>query len=65
MKRAKNNFGKLVSDAAFVAALTLVNRCLESKEKPMVKRDGDEASLNKKLAIVSLVYHAIGVFYNE
>jgi hypothetical protein len=65
MRKDKCNTRKLISDAAFVAAITIVNRCLENRDKPMVKRDGNEKNLNRRLTVVSLVYHAIGIFYNE
>jgi len=65
MKKSKNNIRRLARDAAFVAAITLVNRCLEQKESAMVQRDGDGKKLNRRLTMVSLVYHAIGIFYNE
>jgi len=65
VRKRKNTVLKLAGDAAFVAAITLINRCFESKETPTVKRDVDEKSLNRKLTLVSLVYHAIGIFYNE
>ena len=65
MRKRKNSVLKLAGDAAFVAAITVVNHCLADKEDAMVKRDGDEKSLNRKLTVVSLVYHAIGIFYNE
>jgi len=65
MKRKKSKIGKLVSDAAFVATITLINRCLETKDRSMVKRDGDEKELSRKLSLVNIVYHMVGVFYNE
>ena len=65
MRKRKNTVLKLAGDAAFVATIALVNRCLETKQTPMVKRHGDEKGLNRKLTLVSLVYHAIGIFYNE
>ena len=65
MKRRKNNIRKLAGDAAFVAGIALVNRCLEKRDNAMVQRDGDGEKLNRKLTLVSLVYHAIGIFYNE
>jgi hypothetical protein len=65
MRKRKNTALKLARDVAFVAAITLANRCLKNKETPLVKRDGNEKSLNRKLTLVSLVYHAIGIFYNE
>jgi hypothetical protein len=65
MRKRKNSISQLAADAAFIAAVTLANRCLASKENTEIKRDGDEKSLNRKLTMVSLVYHAIGIFYNE
>ncbi len=56
---------QLAADIAAITAIALLNQCSKNKEKPLVKRDGDEKSLNKRLAIVNLVYHAIGIFYNE
>ena len=65
MSARKSKILKLAADAAFIAAIALTNRCLASKETPMVKRDDNEKQLNRKLTMVSLVYHAIGIFYNE
>jgi len=65
MKKRKSHLWQLINDAAFVAGITIVNKCLEKKESPLVQRDLDVESLNKRLTVVSLVYHAIGVFYNE
>ena len=65
MKNRKTSVQRLMADAALIAAVALVNRCLKTKAAPLVKRDGDEKSLSRKLTVVSLVYHAIGIFYNE
>jgi hypothetical protein len=65
MKRRKNTLRKLASDAAFVAAITLVNRYIEKKESVVVHRERDGEKLNRRLTMVSIVYHLIGVFYNE
>ena len=65
MRVRKNNILKLACDAAFIAAIALANRCLIGRQKPMVNRDDNEEQLNRKLTVVSLVYHAIGIFYNE
>ena len=65
MRKPKNRRSNLIADAALVTTITLLNRCMETRERPMVQRDGDEKSLNRKLTIVSLAYHAIGLLYNE
>ena len=65
MRVRKNKILKLAGDAAFIAAIALANRCLMDRHTPMVKRDDNEKQLNRKLTMVSLVYHAIGIFYNE
>ncbi len=65
MRVRKNSVLKLAGDAAFIAAIALANRCLAGKETPAVKRDDNEKRLNRKLSMVSLVYHALGIFYNE
>jgi hypothetical protein len=65
MKRQKHNTKALIADAAFIAAISLANRCLKPEKSEMVNRDVDEKSLSRKLTLVSLVYHAIGIFYNE
>ena len=56
---------RLVAEAALIVAVTLANRCLKTKAPPLVKREGDEKNLSRKLTMVSLAYHAIGIFYNE
>lgn len=65
MKKNKNSILKLVKGAAFVVAITAVNRCFEKNESALVKRDLSAKQLNRQLSIVNLVYHAIGIFYNE
>jgi hypothetical protein len=65
MKRRKHNARGLMADAAFIAAISLVNRCLKPEKSEMVNRDVEEKSLSRKLTLVSLAYHAIGIFYNE
>lgn len=65
MRKPKNKNCSLIPDVALVATITLINRFMETRDQPMVKRDGDEKKLNRKLTVVSLVYHALGLFYNE
>ena len=65
MKRRKHNARGLIADAAFIAAVTLMHRCLKAEKTGTVSRDVDEKNLSRKLTLVSLVYHAIGIFYNE
>ena len=65
MKNRKTTVQRFAADAILIVAVALANRCLKTKDTPMVKRDGNEKSLNRKLTVVSLVYHAIGIFYNE
>ena len=65
MKKRRSTVLKLTGDAAFVAAITLANRYMEKSEGTWVKRDGDEKRLNRQLALVNIIYHAIGIFYNE
>ena len=65
MKNSKNRMLKLAGDAAFVAAITLINRFLEKRETSLLKRSDDEKALNRKLNLVNILYHMIGVFYNE
>jgi hypothetical protein len=65
MKTRKTTVQRLAADALLITAVALANRCLKTKEPPMVKRDSDEKSLSRKLTMVSLVYHVIGIFYNE
>ena len=61
----KNNIAKLAGQIALVATAALLNRCLEKRERTTVHRHGDSEKLNRQLTIVSLVYHAIGILYNE
>jgi hypothetical protein len=65
MAKRKNTALKLLADAAFVAGIALTNHCLENKQHTPVKRDLDEKQLNRNLTLMSLLYHAIGIFYNE
>jgi hypothetical protein len=65
MRKRKRGMERLLADAAFVGVITVLNRCLETRNTPMIKRGDDEKSLSRKLTLVSLVYHAIGILYNE
>jgi hypothetical protein len=64
MKKKRPSLQKLAANAAMLATISILNRCLEKKDISMVKR-GDAKSLNRKLNLVNIVYHTLGIFYNE
>ena len=65
MARKKIIPTELVRDAMMLASIRLLNRWMDDKEQPFVVRDGNEERLKRNLNIVNLVYHALGIFYNE
>ena len=65
MPKKKAVAAQLVRDAIMLASVRLLNRLMDDKEQPLVVRDGNEERLKRNLNIVNLVYHALGIFYNE
>jgi hypothetical protein len=64
MKRNKTSIRKLAGDALLVGAVLTANKLLRPK-KEEEKLDMHDPKLQRKLTWLSVVYHAIGIFYNE
>jgi len=65
MKRTKTSIRRIVGDVALLGTLVVSKKCLDKIEEHMNDRNKREKALNRKLAITGLIYHAIGIFYNE
>ncbi len=51
-------------DALLVATAALVKNCTEKIEKHRQKKD-EEDELQRKITVTHIIYHAIGIFYND
>lgn len=50
---------------AGLGAMVIANKLLERKGDKQPEQISDKEELDKKLLTVSLLYHAIGIFYND
>lgn len=66
MPRRKNNTRSLLKQVAVLGALVVTKKLLDKtgSHEPELKHD-DHHHLERKLAITAVIYHAIGIFYNE
>ncbi len=62
--KKKPEHKKLVRDVALLGAMILVNKLAHAMEQRRPAKDSEEI-LKRKLTIASLLYHAIGIVYNE
>lgn len=65
MKRTKPNMKTLLGSVAMLGALAVTKKILDKVNQPDDGLRRDDKNLERKLAITSIVYHAIGIFYNE
>jgi hypothetical protein len=65
MKKIKTSIPKLAGDAVLLGAVMFANKILDKTEKRMNAHPFSDKQLQRKLTITSIVYHAIGIFYNE
>jgi hypothetical protein len=65
MKKNKASIPKLAGDALLLGAVMLANKVLDKSERRIKNNPVSDKALNRKLTITSIVYHAIGIFYNE
>lgn len=65
MKRNKTSVRKLAGDALLVGAVLAANKLFNRKEEDKTEVDMRDPKLQRKLTMLSVVYHAIGIFYNE
>ena len=64
MKRRKSDTGSLLGQLLVVGAAALVEKISASKNKPIKARD-DEKAIERKVTLAHIMYHAIGIFYND
>jgi hypothetical protein len=64
MKRKTRAALTIARDMGTVALMALINRLADATEKRNLA-DTSEEALNRKLLIASLIYHAIGIVYND
>lgn len=50
---------------ASLGAMVIANKLLERKPDKQPEQISDKKELDKKLLTVSLLYNAIGIFYND
>ena len=65
MKHYKPSIKKLAGEAVLLGVAVLANKFLEKTEKKINEHNRSDKALERKLAITSIIYHAIGIFYNE
>lgn len=64
MKRRKSDTGSLLGKLLVVAAAALVEKISAPKTKS-IKASDDEKTIERKVALAHIIYHAIGIFYND
>jgi hypothetical protein len=65
MKQKKTSIRKLAGDVLMMGAVLAANKLLKRKEENRTGVDMHDPKLQRKLTMLSVVYHAIGIFYNE
>ncbi|HLP20981.1 MAG TPA: hypothetical protein VK174_11800 [Chitinophagales bacterium] len=65
MRNTKPDMKKLAGSILMLGALAATKKILDKVNKPEERLDRNDKNLERKLAITSVVYHAIGIFYNE
>lgn len=65
MRKKKTSLLKTAGEAVALGALALTSRCIEKIENRKKAEPMDEEKLNRQLTVLSVVFHAIGIFYNE
>ena len=56
---------KLAGNILMLGALAATKKILDKVNEPEERLGREEKNLERKLAITSIIYHAIGIFYNE
>jgi hypothetical protein len=65
MPRRKNNTRSLLKQVAVLGALVITKKLLDKTGSHEPELKHDDRHLERKLAITAVIYHAIGIFYNE
>ena len=65
MKPSKTSTGKFIAYSLLLGAFTFSKICLERIEMKKSESGRDEKALRRRLTLTTLIYHAIGIFYNE
>lgn len=65
MSHTKPDIKKLAGSILMLGALAVTKKILDKANEPDDNICRDEKNLERKLAITAVIYHAIGIFYNE
>jgi len=64
LKRKKSVI-KSAGEIGLLATAVVIERCMQKIERHQTKLIDREAATKRKLAVTSIIYHALGIFYNE
>jgi hypothetical protein len=64
MKKRKKNTSSLLGKLLVVGFAALVEKISTTETKPQ-KAGNEEKSIERKVTMAHIIYHAIGIFYNE
>lgn len=64
MKRRKENTGSLLGKLLVVGIAALVEKISTTETKP-TKASNEQKAIERKVTMAHIMYHAIGIFYNE
>lgn len=64
MKRQKANTGNLFGKLLVVGAAALVEK-ISAPKTQAVKPSNEENAIERKVRLAHIMYHVIGIFYNE
>jgi hypothetical protein len=65
MKMKKKSLIKMVGSFQVLATALLIEKGLQKIERRLHDFNDTEKTTNRKLTALSIIYHAIGIFYNE
>lgn len=65
MPRRKATTRSLLKQVAVLGALAVTKKLLDKTGNNDSEPKYDDRNLERKLAITAIIYHAIGIFYNE
>ncbi len=65
MPRRKTNTRSLLKQVAVLGALVVTKKLLDKTGSNAPELKHDDRHLERKLAITAVIYHAIGIIYNE
>lgn len=65
MRNTKPDMKKLAGSILMLGALAVTKKILDKVNEPDEHLRRDDKSVERKVAMANIVYHAIGIFYNE